>query len=142
MKRQRTSLIAFAILAVAAVIAVVAWQSHRAGAVAGIRGVAKVRATVRVKRTQLAQTLLVSGELQPVRAVRVMVPRFRERNAVPIQAMTAEGTLVKPGDALLQIDNAPLLVPGGWCFGRLRYWFCHLQSIPSSKPSFALFSKN
>ena len=60
------------------------------------------------RRDLLAQTLLVSGELVAVRAVRVAVPRFRERGAVPIQEMAPDGSLVKPGDVLLQFDNANL----------------------------------
>ncbi len=61
------------------------------------------------QKDKLVRSLFVSGELAPVRAVRMSVPRFRERNAVPIQAMAPEGSLVKPGDTLLQIDNAPLI---------------------------------
>lgn len=44
-----------------------------------------------------------------MRAVRVTVPRFRERGQVPIQAMAPEGSRVKPGDMLLQVDNARLM---------------------------------
>jgi multidrug efflux pump subunit AcrA (membrane-fusion protein) len=55
------------------------------------------------------RSLIVAGELAPVRAVRISVPRFRERSQVPIQAMAPEGSLVKAGDALLQIDNAQLI---------------------------------
>lgn len=103
MKRQRTSLLTIAALAIVSLIAVAAWKSQSTRSDAG------GGTTIRVKRGKLARTLLVSGELQPVQAARISVPRFRERSAVPIQAMTAEGTLVKPGDALLQIDNAPLI---------------------------------
>jgi multidrug efflux pump subunit AcrA (membrane-fusion protein) len=55
------------------------------------------------------RSLFVAGELAPVRAVRISVPRFRERGQVPIQAMAPEGSVVKAGDALLQIDNAQLI---------------------------------
>jgi HlyD family secretion protein len=51
----------------------------------------------------------VTGELAATRAVRISVPRFRERGQVPIQAMAPEGSAVKAGDALLQIDNAQLI---------------------------------
>ncbi|MCI0387670.1 MAG: efflux RND transporter periplasmic adaptor subunit [Acidobacteria bacterium] len=105
MKNQRASLIAIAIVVVAVIVVVAAWNSNRLSAADG----SGKAASVRVRRDKLARTLLVSGELVPVRAVRVSVPRFRERNSVPIQAMAAEGSTVKPGDALLQIDNAPLI---------------------------------
>lgn len=105
MKTRRASLLIIAAVAGAAIIAVAAWNSNRSGAADG-GGKSEI---VRVRRDKLARTLLVSGELTPVRAVRVAVPRFRERNSVPIQAMTTEGLIVRPGDALLQIDNAPLI---------------------------------
>ena len=63
----------------------------------------------RVRKEKLVRSLFVAGELAPVRAVRISVPRFRERGQVPIQAMAQEGSLVKAGDALLQIDNAQLI---------------------------------
>jgi biotin carboxyl carrier protein len=91
--------------AVAAVIVLAAWRSAHPRALSDGR----LSASVRVRSEKLARQLLVSGELIPVRAVRVTVPRFRERNSVPIQAMAVEGSLVKPGDSLLQIDNAPLI---------------------------------
>jgi biotin carboxyl carrier protein len=105
MKNQRASLIAIAVVAAAIIVVVAAWDFDRLSAADG----SGKTASVRVRRDKLARTLLVSGELVPVRAVRISVPRFRERNSVPIQAMAAEGSLVKPGDALLQIDNAPLI---------------------------------
>lgn len=66
-------------------------------------------ATYTIQRGRFARTLLVTGELTPVRAVRITVPRFRDRASVPIQAMAPEGSLVRPGDLLLQIDNANLM---------------------------------
>jgi multidrug resistance efflux pump len=63
---------------------------------------------VAVKTGVLTQSLIVTGELVAVRATRVAVPRFRERGAVPIQAMAPEGSEVSPGDVLLQIDNSNL----------------------------------
>jgi multidrug efflux pump subunit AcrA (membrane-fusion protein) len=63
----------------------------------------------RVRKEKLVRSLFVAGELAPVRAVRISVPRFRERGQVTIQAMAQEGSLVKAGDALLQIDNAQLI---------------------------------
>jgi multidrug efflux pump subunit AcrA (membrane-fusion protein) len=63
----------------------------------------------RVRKEKLVRSLFVAGELAPVRAVRISVPRFRERGQVPIQAMAPEGSVVKAGDALLQIDNAQLI---------------------------------
>lgn len=105
MKNQRASLIAIAVVAVVVIVVVAARNSNRLSAADGSGKIASER----VRRDKLARTLLVSGELVPVRAVRVSVPRFRERNSVPIQAMAAEGSTVKPGDALLQIDNAQLI---------------------------------
>jgi multidrug efflux pump subunit AcrA (membrane-fusion protein) len=63
----------------------------------------------RVRKEKLVRSFFVAGELTPVRAVRISVPRFRERGQVPIQAMAPEGSVVKAGDALLQIDNAQLI---------------------------------
>jgi HlyD family secretion protein len=63
----------------------------------------------RVRKEKLVRSLFVAGELAPVRAVRISVPRFRERGQVPIQVMAPEGSVVKAGDALLQIDNAQLI---------------------------------
>jgi|GEM_PF-3223169 len=94
-----------AIVVIAAIITVAAWNSNRSRA-ADDSGKS---ATVRVRRGKLTATLMVSGELVPVRALRVSVPRFRERGSVPIQAMAAEGSIVNPGGALLQIDNASLI---------------------------------
>ena len=101
----RVAVIALAILALVALFSFTAWDSRRSQ----VRSAAAGAAVIRVKRDKLVHSLLVSGELAPVRAVRISVPRFRERNAVPIQAMAPEGSLVKPGDTLLQIDNAPLI---------------------------------
>ncbi len=63
----------------------------------------------RVRKEKLVRSLFVAGELAAARAVRVSVPRFRERGQVPIQAMAPEGSFVKAGDMLLQIDNAQLI---------------------------------
>jgi HlyD family secretion protein len=101
----RVAPIVLVILALTAAISLTAWDSRRSQ----FRSAAAGPAVIRVKRDKLVRSLLVSGELAPVRAVRMSVPRFRERSAVPIQAMAPEGSLVKPGDTLLQIDNAPLI---------------------------------
>lgn len=61
-----------------------------------------------VERGSLTRSLVVSGELVAVGAARIAVPRFRERGAVPIQAMAPDGADVAPGDLLLQVDNANL----------------------------------
>jgi multidrug resistance efflux pump len=66
------------------------------------------RGQVTVRRGSVPRTLLVSGELVAVQATRIAVPRFRERGAVPIQAMASEGSQVSAGDVLLQLDNANL----------------------------------
>lgn len=105
MKKSVFSIIAIAILSVSAVLTFTAWKAERSRAAGGNAN----PAFVRVQKGRFTATLLVSGELVPVRAVRVSVPRFRERGAVPIQAMAAEGSTVKPGDALVQIDNAQLI---------------------------------
>ncbi|MEW6737967.1 MAG: hypothetical protein AB1489_42210 [Acidobacteriota bacterium] len=63
---------------------------------------------ISVKQDKLTNYLIVYGEFHPIRATRISVPRFRERGSVPIQAMALEGSLVRPGDLLLQIDNAKL----------------------------------
>ena len=103
--KTRGGAIALAFLVVLAAIFVTAWNSGRPLTASD----SDASSLVRVRRDKLVRTLVVSGELAPMRTVRLSVPRFRERNAVPIQAMAPEGSLVKPGDTLLQIDNAPLI---------------------------------
>lgn len=81
------------------------WSNRRTRASADLGSAGAVR----VKRERLASMISVTGELAPVRALRISVPRFRERNSVPIQAMIPEGSLVAPGETIMQIDNAALI---------------------------------
>lgn len=105
MKTRGLALIVLAALATALVAAISFWSLRGSSAA---NGAAKTEG-VRVRNDKLVRTLLVSGELAAVRAIRIMAPRFRERGSVAIKALAPEGSLVKPGDLLLQIDNASLL---------------------------------
>lgn len=92
-----------AVLAMAiGVIGVSAWNTTSAGSAPDAGG------HLAVRHGTLVRTHTVSGELVAVQSLRVAVPRFRERSAVPIQAMAPDGAAVKPGDLLLQVDNANL----------------------------------
>jgi HlyD family secretion protein len=64
---------------------------------------------VRVQRARFERSLIVSGEISPVRAIRISVPRTRIWGQMAIQAMAPEGSLVQAGDVLAQIDNAQLI---------------------------------
>jgi biotin carboxyl carrier protein len=94
----------FAIAAFAAIGASL-WGSKSPSPVGGGRE----SESTRVRKGRFTHSLFVTGELAATRAVRISVPRFRERGQVPIQAMALEGSIVKAGDALLQIDNAQLI---------------------------------
>jgi HlyD family secretion protein len=100
--------LAFTFLSAVAVFTVIGaslWNSRTPDPADG----ASQSARTRVRKEKLVRSLFVAGELAPVRAVRVSVPRFRERGQVPIQSMAPEGSVVKLGDTLLQIDNAQLI---------------------------------
>jgi HlyD family secretion protein len=105
MKSRRISLTVLSTLAVFTIVGAGFWNSKSPNPI----GHAGQSERVRVRKGTLERSLFVSGELSPVQAVRIAVPRFRERGQVPIQAMAREGSLVKEGDALLQIDNAQLI---------------------------------
>src|SRR5437867_9707824 len=64
---------------------------------------------VRVQKERFAPSLLVSGELAAVRAVRITAPPFRGRGPFGIKALAPEGSPVEPGDLLCQIDNSTLV---------------------------------
>src|SRR6266545_5745667 len=64
---------------------------------------------VRVQKQRFAPSLLVSGELAAVRAIRITAPPFRGRGPFGIKALAPEGSHVDPGDLLCQIDNSPLV---------------------------------
>jgi len=64
---------------------------------------------VRVERGKFERSLFVSGEISPVQAIRVSVPRTRMWGAMAIQAMAPEGSHVKAGDVLMQIDHDQIL---------------------------------
>jgi HlyD family secretion protein len=72
-------------------------------------GTASQSNRVRVERAKFESSLFVSGEISPVRAIRISVPRTRIWGQMAIQAMAPEGSLVKAGDVLAQIDNAQLI---------------------------------
>lgn len=105
MKIRRLALTLLSAMAVFTVIGAGLWNSRSPNPTNN--GAQSERA--RVRKEKLVRSLFVAGELSPVRAVRISVPRFRERAQVPIQAMAPEGSLVKASDALLQIDNAQLI---------------------------------
>jgi HlyD family secretion protein len=105
MKLRQLALTLLSAMAVFAVIGESLWNSRSPNPTDS----ANHSERARVRKEKLVRSLFVAGELAPVRAVRISVPRFRERGQVPIQAMAQEGSLVKAGDALLQIDNAQLI---------------------------------
>jgi HlyD family secretion protein len=105
MKLRQTALTLLSLLTVFTVIGAGLWNSRSPN----LAHSASPSERARVRKEKLVRSLFVAGELAPVRAVRISVPRFRERVQVPIQAMAPEGSVVKAGDALLQIDNAQLI---------------------------------
>jgi multidrug efflux pump subunit AcrA (membrane-fusion protein) len=105
MKLRQTALTLLWLLTVFTVIGAGLWNSRSPN----LAHSASPSERARVRKEKLVRSLFVAGELAPVRAVRISVPRFRERGQVPIQAMAPEGSVVKAGDALLQIDNAQLI---------------------------------
>jgi biotin carboxyl carrier protein len=105
MKLRQLALTLLSAMAVFAVIGASLWNSRSPNPTDS----ANHSERARVRKEKLVRSLFVAGELAPVRAVRISVPRFRERGQVPIQAMAQVGSLVKAGDALLQIDNAQLI---------------------------------
>jgi len=108
MKLRQTALTLLWLLTVVTVIGAGLWNL-RSPNLAHSASPSERAERARVRKEKLVRSLFVAGELAPVRAVRISVPRFRERGQVPIQAMAPEGTVVKAGDALLQIDNAQLI---------------------------------
>jgi HlyD family secretion protein len=105
MKLRQLGFTLLSAVAVFTVIGASLWNSRTPDPTDG----ASQSARTRVRKEKLVRSLFVAGELAPVRAVRVSVPRFRERGQVPIQSMAPEGSVVKLGDTLLQIDNAQLI---------------------------------
>src|SRR6058998_268609 len=65
--------------------------------------------SVRVQKDRFVRSLLVSGELAAVRAIRITAPPFRGRGPFGIKALAPEGSHVEPGDLLCQIDNSTLV---------------------------------
>ena len=65
--------------------------------------------SVRVQKERFVRSLLVSGELAAVRAVRITAPPFRGRGPFGIKGLAPEGSHVEPGDLLCQIDNSSLV---------------------------------
>jgi hypothetical protein len=113
-----TSLVAMAVFAA---IGASLWNSRSTSTAGGSQESERVR----VRKEKFTQSLFVTGELAAARAVRISVPRFRERGQVPIQAMAPEGSTVKAGDTLLQIDNAKLIAS-------LNSGGNHLRVLPCS----------
>jgi multidrug efflux pump subunit AcrA (membrane-fusion protein) len=105
MKLRQLALTLLSAMAVFAVIGASLWNSRSPNTADSDNHSERAR----VRKERVVRSLFVAGELAPVRALRISVPRFRERGQVPIQAMAPEGSLVKAGDALLQIDNAQLI---------------------------------
>jgi HlyD family secretion protein len=105
MNMRRLVLTLLFAIAVFAAIGASLWNSRPRDPADGSKESEKTR----VRRERFTQSIFVTGELAAARAVRISVPRFRERGQVPIQAMALEGSTVKAGDALLQIDNAQLI---------------------------------
>jgi HlyD family secretion protein len=108
MKLRQLALTFLSSVAVFAVIGSSVWDSRSSNPPNHIDAAGNPAIT-RVRKEKFVRSLFVAGELAPVRAVRISVPRFRERGQVPIQSMAPEGSVVKAGDALLQIDNAQLI---------------------------------
>lgn len=69
---------------------------------------AGTRPLVRVRKDKFVRPLVVSGELAAVSAVRITSPPVRG-GPVAIRYLAPEGALIRPGDLLVQIDNATLV---------------------------------
>ncbi len=65
--------------------------------------------SVRVHKERFVQSLLVSGELAGVRNMNISAPPLRGQGPFAIKALAPEGSTVKPGDLLVQIDNSILV---------------------------------
>ena len=59
-----------------------------------------------VKREVFVVDLTVSGEINALNSNNISVPRMRRRFSLQIVDMVEEGTMVKKGDFLLQLDNS------------------------------------
>jgi hypothetical protein len=105
MKLRQLAFPLLSALAVFTVIGASLWNSRSPDPTDG----ASQSTRTRVRKEKLVRSLFVAGELAPAHAVRISMPRFRERGQVPIQSMAPEGSVVKVGDTLLQKDNAQLI---------------------------------
>ncbi|MFO7890721.1 MAG: efflux RND transporter periplasmic adaptor subunit [bacterium] len=59
-----------------------------------------------VQRDDFVVDLLVKGEINALNSTNISVPRMRRRFSLQIVDMVEEGTVVKKGDFLLQLDNS------------------------------------
>lgn len=66
-------------------------------------------ATTEVMRDVFIDDLLVKGEINALNSTSISVPRMRRRFSLQIVDMVEEGTMVKKGDFLLQLDNSNAL---------------------------------
>jgi HlyD family secretion protein len=62
-----------------------------------------------VARSDIPDTILVTGELQAARSREIQVPRIRSGFASAVTYLPLEGTKVKQGDRILEFDAAALL---------------------------------
>jgi len=66
-------------------------------------------ASTEVIRDDFVDDLLVKGEINALNSTNISVPRMRRRFSLQIVDMVEEGTMVKKGDFLLQLDNSNAL---------------------------------
>jgi HlyD family secretion protein len=99
---RRAAVIAWISPVVAVAIGLAVWLPSRT-ATSDVRTGA---ASVRVRKENFVQSLLVSGELAGVRNMNISAPPLRGQGPFAIKALAPEGSTVKPGDLLVQIDNS------------------------------------
>lgn len=63
-------------------------------------------ATAEVQRGEFIIDLILRGEVDAVNSTNISVPRMRRRMSLQIVDMAEEGTVVKKGDFLLQLDTS------------------------------------
>ena len=62
-----------------------------------------------VSKADIPHTILITGELRAARSRDLIVPRISSGFASTVTYLPLEGTLVKPGDRLLEFDGSSLL---------------------------------
>lgn len=66
-------------------------------------------AAVTVERSEFIVDINLRGEIDALNSINISVPRMRRRFSLQIVDMVDEGTIVKKGDFILQLDNSDAL---------------------------------